>query len=69
MIHPNYDEADRLFQVTGKTLKIYVSGGISEPLHLTTLNRIGIAGAIIGKAFYEKQLTMAEAEEAAETTD
>ena len=69
MIHPNYDEADRLFQVTGKNLKIFVSGGISEPLHLTTLNRIGIAGAIIGKAFFEKQLTFAEAEEAAETMD
>ena len=65
LIHPNYDEADRLFQVTGKHLQIYVSGGISEAKHLKILNKIGVAGAIIGKAFHEKLLTVAEAEEAA----
>lgn len=64
LIHPNYDETDRLFQVTGKDLKIYVSGGISEARHLQTLKRIGVAGAVIGKAFYEKIITVAEAEEA-----
>jgi len=64
LIHPNYDEADRLFQVVGKDLKIYVSGGISEPKHLRMLSKIGISGAIIGKAFYEKILTVGEAEDA-----
>ncbi len=62
MIHPNYDEVDRLFLITGKDLKIYVSGGISEPKHLLLLKKIGASGAIIGKAFYERTLTVAEAQ-------
>ena len=66
LIHPNYDVADRLYQVTGKELKIYVSGGISEPKHLQTLKRIGVAGALIGKAFYERIITVEEAEAAVE---
>jgi phosphoribosylformimino-5-aminoimidazole carboxamide ribotide isomerase len=69
LIHPNYDEADRLFQVTGKKLKIYISGGISEAKHLKMLDKIGVAGAIIGKAFYEKILTISEAEEAVAVQD
>jgi len=64
LIHPNYDEADRLVLITGSNLKIYVSGGISEVRHLKLLKKIGVDGAIIGKAFYEKILTVSEAEEA-----
>jgi len=64
LIHPNYDEVDRLFLITGKDLKIYVSGGISEPKHLQLLKKIGATGAIIGKAFYERILTIEEAEDA-----
>lgn len=64
LIHPNYDEVDRLFLITGKDLTIYVSGGISEPKHLQLLKKIGAAGAIIGKAFYERVLTIREAEDA-----
>lgn len=64
LIHPNYDEVDRLFLVTGQELKIYVAGGISEPRHLQLLKKIGASGAIIGKAFYEHLLSIKEAEEA-----
>lgn len=64
LIHPNYDEADRLFLITGQSLKIYVAGGISEIKHLVLLKKIGAAGAIIGKAFSEKILTLKEAERA-----
>lgn len=64
LIHPNYDEADRLARVTGGDLKIYVSGGISEEKHLKLLKKIGVDGAIIGKAFYEKILTLGDAEDA-----
>jgi len=66
MIHPNYDEVDRLFLITGKDLKIYVSGGISDAKHLKLLKKIGAAGAVIGKAFYERMLTIKEAEAAVE---
>lgn len=41
LIHPNYDEVDRLFLITGKDLKIYASGGIAEPRHLALLKKIG----------------------------
>jgi len=61
LIHPNYDIADRLYQVTGKDLKIYISGGISESRHLKILKNIGITGAMIGKAFYERIISFKEA--------
>jgi phosphoribosylformimino-5-aminoimidazole carboxamide ribotide isomerase len=65
LIHPNYDEVDRLVLITGNDLRIYVSGGISEQKHIRLLKKIGADGAIIGKAFYEKMLSVAEAREAA----
>jgi phosphoribosylformimino-5-aminoimidazole carboxamide ribotide isomerase len=65
LIHPNYDEVDRLFLIVGKNLKIYSSGGISEEAHLKLLKKIGAAGAIIGKAFYENIITVKQAQEAA----
>ncbi len=64
MIHPNYDEVDRLFLITGKSLRIYVSGGIGDVKHLKLLKKIGASGAIIGKAFYERALTFQEAVQA-----
>jgi phosphoribosylformimino-5-aminoimidazole carboxamide ribotide isomerase len=64
LIQPNYDEADRLFLITGNDLKIYVSGGISEARQLRLLKKIGATGAIIGKAFFERKLTIEEAEAA-----
>lgn len=64
LIHPNYDEIDRLFLVTGNNLKIYSSGGISEKNHLKLLKKIGASGAIIGKAFYENIISIKEAQEA-----
>ena len=66
MVHPNYDEVDRLFLITGQQLKIYVSGGISEIKHLKLLQKIGASGAIIGKAFYERTITLKEAVQAVE---
>lgn len=65
LIHPNYDEIDRLYLTVGKDLKIYSSGGISDAEHLKLLKKIGAAGAIIGKAFYERMLSIKEAEAAA----
>ncbi|MBU0667733.1 hypothetical protein KJ951_03285 [Patescibacteria group bacterium] len=61
LIHPNYDEIDRLFLTVGDKLKIYSSGGISEIKHLVLLKKIGAAGAIIGKALYERTITVEQA--------
>jgi len=66
MIHPNYDDVDRLILITGKDLSIFVSGGIGETKHLTLLKKIGASGAVIGKAFYERKLSMSEALKAVE---
>ena len=68
LIHPNYDEVDRLFLTTGENLKIYASGGISDPKHLQLLKKIGASGAVIGKAFYEGIITFQEAERALKTS-
>ena len=57
-VNPNYDEVDRLLIMT--TLKVYVSGGISKIKHLQLLEKIGVYGAIIGKAFYEHELSLRE---------
>lgn len=64
LIHPNYDEIDRLFLTCGRELKIYSSGGISEIPHLKLLKKIGAHGALIGKAFYERTIGVGEAMEA-----
>jgi len=57
-VHPNYDEVDRLLNMTG--LKVYASGGISKITHLDLLNKIGVYAAVIGKAFYENELSLNE---------
>lgn len=62
LIHPNYDEIDRLYLITGEKLKIYSSGGISEPKHLKLLKKIGASGAIIGKALFEHSISISQAE-------
>jgi phosphoribosylformimino-5-aminoimidazole carboxamide ribotide isomerase len=57
-VHPNYDEVDRLLNMT--SLKVYASGGISKITHLELLNKIGVYAAVIGKAFYENELSLSE---------
>lgn len=54
MIGPNYDEPDRILRMTG--LEVYYSGGIGKEKNLKTLKEIGVKGAILGKALYEKVL-------------
>jgi phosphoribosylformimino-5-aminoimidazole carboxamide ribotide isomerase len=57
-IHPNYDEIDRILRMT--PLEVYASGGIGRPKHLKTLKEIGVKGAVIGKALYERDIDLAE---------
>lgn len=64
LTNPNYDEIDRLYLTTGRDLKIYSSGGISEKHHLKLLKKIGASGAMIGKAFFERMITIEEAKSA-----
>jgi len=55
-IGPNYDEPDRILSML--PLKVYYSGGIGSYKHLKTLKEIGVEGAIIGKALYEREISM-----------
>ena len=57
-IGPNYDEPDRILRML--PLQVYYSGGISTEKHLKTLKDIGVKGAIIGKALYERELYIAD---------
>lgn len=56
LIHPNYDELERLVNATG--LNVYMSGGIGDIKHLTLLEKTGAKGALIGKALYENNFSL-----------
>ncbi|MGP3780719.1 1-(5-phosphoribosyl)-5-[(5-phosphoribosylamino)methylideneamino]imidazole-4-carboxamide isomerase [Bacillus sp. 4A_MP3] len=59
---PNIESTVQLAKATGKT--VIASGGVSSVADLKALARFkdaGVSGAIIGKALYTKQFTLAEA--------
>lgn len=59
---PNIESTVQLAKATGKT--VIASGGVSSVADLKALARCkdtGVSGAIIGKALYTKQFTLAEA--------
>jgi len=57
-VNPNYDEIDRIMQMT--PLEVYVSGGIGDDKNLRLLKKIGTKGAMIGKAIYERELVFSD---------
>lgn len=57
-VNPNYDEIDRIMQMT--PLKVYVAGGVGHDKNLKLLKKIGTKGAMIGKAIYEKELVFSD---------
>lgn len=56
-----YEEIRRRFP----SVDIVASGGVRHSDDLRQLRRLGVQGAIVGKALYEKRLTLREAMEAA----
>ncbi|MEW6979153.1 MULTISPECIES: 1-(5-phosphoribosyl)-5-[(5-phosphoribosylamino)methylideneamino]imidazole-4-carboxamide isomerase [Bacillus] len=59
---PNVESTVRLAEATGK--QVIASGGVSAVADIQKLSvqkHAGVSGAIIGKAFYTKQFTLAEA--------
>ena len=48
-------------EVKNNTVDIFAAGGISELCDLIRLKKIGLRGAIIGKALYEEKFTLKEA--------
>lgn len=59
---PNFSFYRKLVKNFPK-LKIIASGGIGNIKDLKKLSKIGVAGAIIGKAIYEKKIKLSELEE------
>lgn len=59
---PNYDIA---LALVATQASVIVSGGVSGVTAIKRLSEIGVAGAIIGTALYEKKLTLKDALEAA----
>jgi phosphoribosylformimino-5-aminoimidazole carboxamide ribotide isomerase len=58
LTHPNFDVNERLVNTT--KLKIVASGGVTDVAHLQILKRVGCEGAILGKALYENEISLAE---------
>jgi phosphoribosylformimino-5-aminoimidazole carboxamide ribotide isomerase len=56
LIHPNYDEAERVIKTTD--LNVYIGGGISKIKHLNLLRKIGVKGVYIGRALTENLLSL-----------
>lgn len=56
---PNFERTEEMIRETG--MEIIASGGVSSMEDLVRLRKIGCAGAIIGKAIYEKRVNLAEA--------
>lgn len=60
---PNFDALAQM-QVAASA-PVIASGGVTTPLDIVRLARLGLAGCIVGRALYEGQLTLAAALSAA----
>jgi phosphoribosylformimino-5-aminoimidazole carboxamide ribotide isomerase len=58
LFHPNFDLIEKCRYFSGA--HIYASGGISEEHHVKLLQDAGAAGALIGRAFFERRLNLGE---------
>lgn len=58
--HPNYDSYSQLLEMLGSSTSLIAAGGISSLDHVDRLRRIGVGGAIVGKALYEGRLSLEE---------
>lgn len=56
---PNFVQTARMVEITG--MDIVASGGVSCMNDLLQLEKIGVEGAILGKAIYEKRVDLKEA--------
>lgn len=56
---PNFAHYERLVSEL-TTAKVIASGGIAELADLTRLQEIGVAGAIVGKAYYNGNISLEE---------
>jgi phosphoribosylformimino-5-aminoimidazole carboxamide ribotide isomerase len=58
LVQPNFDLMEKCVYFSG--LKVYASGGIGDDFHVELMQRAGVEGVIIARAFYENQLSLAQ---------
>ncbi len=56
---PNFEHYKRLIEHLS-TAKVIASGGIADLSDLVRLKSIGVAGAIVGKAYYNNTISLAD---------
>ena len=49
----SFDPGLELFDYFSGSVQLVAAGGISQPMHIARLEKIGIDGAVVGKALYE----------------
>jgi phosphoribosylformimino-5-aminoimidazole carboxamide ribotide isomerase len=54
---PNYDTYEKLLAELPGKVKLIAAGGISRPQHLSKLKKMGVRGAVVGRALYEGPIT------------
>lgn len=59
LTEPNFTAIAELVNAT--RLPVIAAGGISSLLHLTMLNKLGVEGAIVGKALYTGDINLKQA--------
>jgi phosphoribosylformimino-5-aminoimidazole carboxamide ribotide isomerase len=59
LTEPNFSAIFELVDAT--RFPVVASGGISSLIHLKVLKKLGVAGAIVGKALYTKQINLKQA--------
>jgi phosphoribosylformimino-5-aminoimidazole carboxamide ribotide isomerase len=57
---PNYQTYSSLLEFLPDEMKLIAAGGISAPSHISELKKIGLSGAIIGRALYEGRFSWKE---------
>lgn len=57
---PNYTRYSQLLEMLGSSTSLIAAGGISSIDQVDRLRQIGVAGAIVGKALYERRFSLEE---------
>ncbi|MEE2840644.1 MAG: 1-(5-phosphoribosyl)-5-[(5-phosphoribosylamino)methylideneamino]imidazole-4-carboxamide isomerase [Acidobacteriota bacterium] len=58
--HPNYQTYEDLGERLSGSIQLIAAGGVSQPEHIARLKRIGVSGAVVGRALYEGDVAWEE---------
>lgn len=57
---PNYNTYKNLLSCLPRGIKLIAAGGVSQAQHIVQLKKIGVTGAVVGKAMYEGEVSWEE---------